>query len=801
MFVESGGIKVDCDVAIIDGSSPILLSLIDIQIRNKKICADLVKSKSMTLDFYDSKGKNLYSYRDDKFQFRSTPHGRYTHTIIRSKNIDQYCINWSDRDDVIVLCEYIQNVLFVPVTPQIVKEVMGSAIHKVDVYTHKANFVPTAYKVCKKTLLRRIEDIDIDFDSTDFDWSSINTIQDYLIKFLNPIKNRVQDNIKVLYDENNVDPVIFEGDIQPYKGQIPIIQSCIEVLKRDKVCYLAGSTGVGKSIMSTKVNTAIGSRTTLCVLPQTTISQWVKEIQSVVGDVDVFVIRKTTEFIKLYERHYDNGWNFEKPTYILMGKTTLKLDALRKPAFVERKGFCTCPDCGKVLENPLRNETEYLYPEDFNSLKKSNRVCCHCDTSMWQASFQKTKKTSVVNFIKRRNIRFDCIIVDEIHDASRSSSLVGAATRNLFPYGEKLILLSGTCNNAYSSSLHNILMAICPQKLIEDDCLRKEDFVKKYGTLQAIDTGGDSTYVRSGRSEIKDSKFKEVEGINPIVFTKYLLNNYVFCTLDEVGVNLPEITEEYVPIQADQSLKFAANSLSATIREVNPLMSAMYDMSIVSHFCNNGNGWGTVPVTGINGIEEIQPKNAAYTYSKDLEVLKIIKQEKSEGRKVCLYIDSIGNNCKYFSGQTIPTRLKNLLEDQGLKVLHIQASTVSPMKRKEYLDKRLPDVDVLIIQKSLVKVGLNLQIIPTYIFYEPSYCVLDVMQAKGRGMRINSTQDNRIYYLYYANVKVEDTIIKRQQLKVAESKALQAQFDFKIEKRVSRTASSLSKKIYDTLKS
>ena len=368
--------------------------------------------------------------------------------------------------------------------------------------------------------------------------------------------------------------------------------------------------GSGKTLMGAKINHNCQSKknyVTLGIVPTTTLKNWAKELRAcILGDIDIHIIEKTSEFIKIYNK----GFVFDKPTYFLVGKETLKLDAFKKPGVnyktrvvtseektvrgyridkEERIEAAFCPSCGEVLVNPLRVCRTILKRSDFsdNKPKKSNYKCSSCQEVLWQSAYDKTKKTSLIHFIKTKNIKFDSIIHDEVHQSNNSGSIIGNATRALIGFGTKNIFLSGTTNNGYASSFHNLMMALKPKMLKKDECLNDQDFIKKYGTLIGVKAEKDVKYKQYGRIVMNDSDYREAEGINPLFFTKYLAGNYIFSTLGELRNDLPEIKEFYVPIQADESLRYNTSSLISMFKGANPLAWKMYDNTIVRHYINN----------------------------------------------------------------------------------------------------------------------------------------------------------------------------------------------------------------------
>jgi len=841
-YIVSDGFdsSIDCnaDLIILNNSTPILISLVDIPIKAKKVRADLILGSSVVLrDRENRKFMQSLNTHNCKFRSKGESLGNLSHIVVLNDDIGSYCIDWDNAGAVKSITNYLRDKRYIPVSEKMIEAMLkvqeenrySNWCRDLTVITSNPKFSNVkAYAIVVDIFLRLLSKHGTANDyKSDFDWSQVDTIEDYILEFATSVKDRLSKNIRVLYNPKNISDDIYGYRI-PYDGQIPVIQATIEVLKRDRVAYLGCEQGYGKTISSLKANHAylLGkgkeNYVTLVVAPAITLPQWKKEIEECIGDdIDIKVIRKTVEFIRGYDK------NPKKPIYYLVGKETFKLDSPRVPAinvnvktvkgqrktvermwgrdierilkFEETIDVACCPDCGNALQNPNRKKEDIFFvAKDFGkNPKKSNYKCSICGAVLWQHTYDKTKKTSLINYIKVKNLRFDTIIVDEVHEANNTNSIIGNATRTLFQYGNKILVLTGTSNSGYASSLHNILLGLFPRKLIADGCLIESDFITKYGTLQAVHKKDDGGYRSYGRTRIKDSDFKEVEGINPVVFTKYMAENFIFASLADLEKDLPPLVETHMPIAPLEDQDMGETRLSNDFREASRIMYKRYEDSIIRHYVNNPFTWRSIPVSKGDDVILVQPKEMSNSVNlpKEDELIKICKQEKSEGRKVWVYTDFSGESGKgqYMAGKNIPERLRGILEKEGIKVFWLRPS-VSPIDRKELIEKNKDKYDVFISNPRLVQVGINLTFCPTYVVFIPSYQANVIQQAVRRGFRANSTLENRIYYLYYTNT-CETTIHKRFQLKCAEARAIEGRFNVVLEDESIRTASKLGKKI------
>lgn len=844
---EANGSKSTCNVELFACNyGSFIISLYDLASRVKKTLADIrILSKmnyggSINIKDYNNINTNytIYFYigNNEKIITKSCADGVYLHALVyRFKNISlerETGIWWGNNTLEDELLDFVKNVKYIPVTKDNMKELWerfdigttytnSEALSKVLLYTY--------------THYGRIDDEEEIFNLepsdnykkfyNDFDWNSFDDIESYIHIFYKEIKRKLNKNIDSLYNPQIISQYMFEGELKPYKGQIPLIQSGIEVLNHNKALYLSAEMGIGKTPITTWIiNSYFKEKnkqnySVLIVAPAITLTQWKNEIQSCIKEeCDIHIIRTTDDFINVYK------YKVKKPTFYIVGKETFKLDSKKIPAvkykelefkFYEELGyrryirkvkgkFAICPICGKPIKNTQQNKkTEFLKEEDFadNKPKKSNYKCSECGAVLWQNSYEKTKKTSLINYIKVKKIGFDIVVVDEAHEGNKSSSIIGNATKTILRSSKKCILLSGTMNNGYASSLHNILMAIVPKKLKQDECLNVRNFILKYGTLKASLNDNDAKYMTSGRIELPESRYSEAEGINPVVFTKYLAENFIFATLKDLEKELPQVETNYIPLKQDEDIVKNTNNLIQQFKSIDPFMYKFYEDSVVKHYLNNPYKWNEIEITKNDNTFYVYPQNIERHKKspKEEKIIEICKKEKEEGRKCWIYTDFTGESGsgQYMKGNNIVFYIKNSLEEAGLKVFWLKPN-VPPIDRKELIEKNKDKYDVFVSNPKLVNVGINMAWCGTYIVYIPSYRVDVITQATHRGYRANSQISNRIYMLFYENT-IENEINKRYQMKLAESYAIEGKFDVELQDENIRTASALSKKLNDIL--
>lgn len=839
-------IKSHIDFAIIGkDNQPIMLSLCDIGVNVRGVMANfnsISEDKYIKIKYYEdiNRATELDLYRsasqDTKWQYKICKDTEYTNGIVYRKDLIQNTIiDYDGNNKYKLIAKYLNDKANIPVTEEIVKLLdIGIELKVHD----KGNTNIKAYYISNheiQNIPHFLKQVELPLDKSNMErWNNINTVNDYVLEFNKEIREVMNNSIKIRFKNEDLPNMnMFKFKRKPFKGQVPLIESGIRTLKDEQRVIYTAEPSVGKTTLGTMCNDLYmqeknkSKYITLVVAPNSTLRKWESEITKILGDkVHVEICESTVQFIRFMKTN-----KLEKPIYIITSKETAKLGFKRyagivigtrlvKVPFINEwgrndyqtiriKDLALCPHCGKGMLNEARKkdcdpQDACLRKEDFKSIKKSNYKCPNCGEVLWSATYQKTIKTSIMDYCHRKNVKFDSLIWDEFHNEKNISSATGGAFSKILKMSDVKILLSGTMNNGNVSSLFPLLMRLIPRKMFKDGYTMKDmdKFIKAYGSLKAVKTIKDDEQRVTSRTMFKDSDFSEIAGINPIVFTKYLADICVSATMEDLGIDLVNYNEYPVEIEMEKSLSEKYHSLSSGLKSIIPYNFEMYNSSVIRHYANNPFYWNSMTVkkpttSGFDLVTVNFPNmNSKYVLNKEDKLIELIQDKLKEGRKCLVFTDFTGGNSKYQDGEIISDRLTRLLNTYDVKAKSLKAS-IKPIDRMDYINKH-PDTEVWITNPILVKEGLDLIDYPIIIFYNFDYDPLKIQQASRRAYRSIQTIDCETYYFYYKD-SVEEKIMKSITLKKIEMSAIEGKFSIDSFNLVRRTASALGKELYDCI--
>lgn len=355
----------------------------------------------------------------------------------------------------------------------------------------------------------------------------------------------------------------------------------------------------------------------------------------------------------------------------------------------------------------------------------------------------------------------DYALFDEIHELKGRDSLQGQAFGDLLRTARHSLCFTGTLLNGYASGIFYILYRAFPGLMKSEGfdfgISGEQEFVKQYGVYRQVSRFS-YTGNRQG-NQIGGSSIKQLPGVSPIVFTKFLLENAVFVSLEDIDAGLPGYEEIPVPVDMDPELANAYNEIEATVhnRGFNRVRNGMKTMAqavqLLTIFPDQPFGQPPVIHPDTGDVVISPPDLSAETSrNKETEFVRLVREKVEEGQKVLVYY--------HWTNRTeLGTKLRELLEAEGINAVTM-GSNVSSRKREAWVRDRIEkdNIDVLICNPSLVETGLDLLDFTTIVYYQVGYNLFTLRQSSRRSWRLSQTKDVQVYFLYYRNTVQEQAL-------------------------------------------
>ena len=312
---------------------------------------------------------------------------------------------------------------------------------------------------------------------------------------------------------------------------------------------------------------------------------------------------------------------------------------------------------------------------------------------------------------------------------------------------KKTINCTGTLMNGYVNSMYYLLYRLLPESMKAEgyDYKDESEFNKVFGVSS-------TTSIREGISVRKKST-KLLPGISSLVFTKFLLNNTVFISLEDMteglpnyeeipyGIDMDETTAEYYH-NYEQFMRTAANGDNK--RFLKQYCRHMLTLPDAPHCMEDEVDERNKLIYAVPTVEE-------FITNKDLALLDIVNAKITAGEKVLVYYNDVGTT-------NLGDHIRTMLNSHGYKAAELK-STVKAEKREEYINNIVKSGhNVLICNPSLVETGLNLLDFTTIVFYQLGYNLNTMRQASRRSWRLSQDKDITVYFLYYVDTSQETTL-------------------------------------------
>ncbi len=581
---------------------------------------------------------------------------------------------------------------------------------------------------------------------------SINDVNEYLQAFGGALAEKIQSEARPLFRPGDKwHPRMDDLLRRPFQAQADAIQATVETLRNESSALCIGEMGVGKTLIGAAVPYIMENGhppRVLVMCPGHLTRKWVREVKETVAGAEATILTSLSDVMAI-DPH-------EKPTglrYFVVSKERAKLSYAWRSAFVLRNGLPSCPDCGNTVTD------QDGVPVSPTALAKRKHHCPSCNAALWQADNTRFRRFSVADYIKRYlKGYFDFFICDEVHEMKGGNTAQGNAFGTLASACKKTIALTGSLLGGYASHLFHLNYRMNPRAMAADGFRygKTMNFVNRYGVLEKVTRyyPGDDNVCSRGKKG--STTTREKPGVSPAVFSNHLMGSTVFLHLEDIALDLPELSENVVAVEMEEDIAAAYSELEDRIGSEMKQLLARGSRRLLGTYLNTllsyldrpfANEPVTDPANG-NIIAEPAEFPLSRVFPKEEELLRIVRTEISEGRRSFVY-------CTYIATKEVTARLQEILVRAGIRA-EILRSSVKPEQREEWLlHKVAEEAHVVIANPMLVQTGLDLLDFPTIIFYQTGYSIFTLRQASRRSWRIGQDKPVRIHYLHYRNTMQE----------------------------------------------
>ena len=567
-----------------------------------------------------------------------------------------------------------------------------------------------------------------------------------------------------------------------------------------------GSTAMAAALSATAVFHGEVKRKknfNVILCPSHVAKKWVREIAETLPETVGAIVRNPSELDKLYAR-YEQG---EESVYAVISKEVARDGYMKRPAvtWCARKRAFICPSCHlPILDSSLEKASQFF----FKTENKKNHKC-DCGSLLWTAVNPKEtsdwvkiggygwvfrrrayehlheapndaireklneiqehpdwrfapvgacRRYPLSSYIKRMyKGRIDGAIFDELHQYNNNSGQ-GDAMGDVFSAARKVIGMTATLINGYASGIFHLLYRTMPSQMLLDGKPYTEPkaFNREYGVKETrykeinMDNDDNANYASNRRTAISRTSTRELPGVSPLVYSRFLLDKTAFLSLSDMGKALPDYEEIPVALKMPAEVESEYTRLQGALRRVllndrriaTKLLSTYLNLLTVYPDQPYAHAPIRHPETGEVLVEPKDTGSFDQLGEKEMAVLDIVRCKVSAGEKVLIYTSWVRIDSQ--------KKLLKLLNENGYHT-EVMRENVQPGAREAWVQKRLESgMQVLITNPALVETGLDLNAFPTLIFYSMGYKLFTLRQASRRSWRINQTAPKvEVYLLYY----------------------------------------------------
>ena len=369
-----------------------------------------------------------------------------------------------------------------------------------------------------------------------------------------------------------------------------------------------------------------------------------------------------------------------------------------------RPVFC-CPECGTaVMTNISRDNIVYRVPADsrfFRRENHENHKCEACGANLWTTlnpdawgrqkawakigdygfvyrpligeHLMKAKSEALIqklhdigsnpntpyparganrsyplsSYIKRKyKGRIYGLVVDELHQYNNKSGQ-GDAMAELYDNAKKVVGMTATLINGYSSGIFYLLYRIVPSLMKKDgkDYESPTEFDKEYGVIQTTYEEVEQEYNSNRRTVQSRTSTRLLPGVSPLVYSRFLMEYAVFLSLTDMGKDLPEYEEIPIPLSMPEEVEKEYERVESVLKSVlkNDRKAAKKILSsylnLLTAYPDQPYGHKPIyhPIDGHKIVEPADTVSPDTLLPKDEKVLEIVERKINAGEKVLFY--------------------------------------------------------------------------------------------------------------------------------------------------------------------
>lgn len=117
--------------------------------------------------------------------------------------------------------------------------------------------------------------------------------------------------------------------------------------------------------------------------------------------------------------------------------------------------------------------------------------------------------------------------------------------------------MTATLINGYSSGIFHLLYRTSAQLMLADGKPHEKPalFNTEYGVVETTYTEADESYAAKRRSQKSGVRTRQLPGVSPLVFSRFLLEKTAFLSLSDMGKALPSYEEIPIACRMDEAVQ------------------------------------------------------------------------------------------------------------------------------------------------------------------------------------------------------------------------------------------------------